>query len=109
MRWLPNDWEQKIMTLMISTRLDPTKQTFADWSSQILSHNICLQNYLAHMDEKALCTQLYVMLDKELCILASETKISEITELRPWMAKIKEIDTRVRAQGNCIHLGVENT
>jgi hypothetical protein len=66
---------------MISTQLDPTKQTFADWLSQILSHNICLRNYPAHMDKKALRTQLYVMLDKELRILASEMKISEITEL----------------------------
>jgi hypothetical protein len=66
MCWLPNDWERKIMTLMISTRLDLTKQTFVDWSSQILSHNICLRNYPAHMNEKALHTQLYIILDKEL-------------------------------------------
>jgi hypothetical protein len=101
-RWLPNDWEQKITTLMISTRLDLTKQTFADWSSQILSHNICLRNYPAHMDEKALRTQLYVMLDEELRILSSETKISEITELRPWMAKIKEIDTHRQVELKCM-------
>jgi hypothetical protein len=33
------------------------------------------------------------MLDEDLCILASKSNLLMITELRPWMSKIKELDT----------------
>ena len=32
------------------------------------------------------------MLDKELCTLACDTNVAEITNLKDWMAKVKELD-----------------
>jgi hypothetical protein len=44
------------------------------------------------MSDERLRTQLEVMLDEELRTLASEEKVSDIKELRPWMNRIKELD-----------------
>jgi hypothetical protein len=46
------------------------------------------------MLDDALRKQLEIMLDEELRILARESNLSALTELRPWMSKIKELDTR---------------
>lgn len=96
--WLPMKWEQMVLTLILGTNLDPEKTNFIDWSVRILSHNIWLQGYPAHMNEKDLRRQLEVMLDEELRTLASNSEISEIMDLSSWMAKIKEIDKRQQAK-----------
>jgi hypothetical protein len=94
MEWLPKNWEQQVHTQILSTSLDPTKITFAAWSAQILLHNMCLQNYPTHMDDKALRRQMEAMFDEELRILIGESSVAEITSLRSWIAKVKEIDAR---------------
>ena len=90
--WLLVNWEQMVLVLILCTNLDLDKTNFVEWLAHILSHNIWLQGYPSHLNEKDPHQQLEVMLDKELCILASKSKVLEIMDLRPWMAKIKEID-----------------
>lgn len=96
--WLLANWEQMVLTLILGTNLDLDKRNFVKWLAHILLHNIWLWGYPSHMNEKDLCWQLEVMLDKELCILASKSKVLEIMDLRPWMAKIKEIDKHQQAK-----------
>ena len=93
-RWLPTNWEQSILTQMLGNHLDPTKQTFEAWAAQILSHNVSLRKTKSHMTDEALRRQLEIMLDEELRTLACETNVAEITNLRDWMGKVKELDNR---------------
>jgi hypothetical protein len=50
------------------------------------------------MLDDTLCKQLEIMLDEELRILARESNLSALTELRPWMSKIKELHTRCQIE-----------
>ena len=93
-RWLPTNWEQSVLTQMLGTHLDPTKQTFETWASQILSHNVSLRKTKSHMTEEALRRQLEIMLDEELRTLACEANVAKIAGLRDWMTKVKELDNR---------------
>lgn len=93
-RWLPPNWEQMVRTQMLGTPLNPRTQKFEAWAAQVLSHNVSLRNTNSHMTDEKLRMQLEIMLDEELRTLASESGVATITELRPWMNKIKEIDNR---------------
>ena len=93
-RWLPTNWEQNVLTQMLGSHLDPARQTFEAWASQILSHNVSLRKTKSHMTEEALRRQLEIMLDEELRTLACEANVAEIAGLREWMTKVKELDNR---------------
>jgi hypothetical protein len=101
-RWLPTNWEQMVLTQMLGMHLDLTRHKFEPWAAQIMSHNIALKNMDSHMSDNALCKQLEIMLDEELCILARESNIATLTELRPWMSKIKELDTCHQVELKCM-------
>ena len=77
---------------MLGTHLDPQKQKFETWAANILSHNVSLCNTKSHMNDDGLRRQMEIILDEELRTLASEAKVLEITNLRDWMNKVKEID-----------------
>ena len=91
-RWLPTNWERNVLTQMLGAHLDPTKQTIEAWASQIPSHNVSLCKTKSHMTEEALHHQLEIMLDEELCTFACEANVAEISGLRDWMTKVKELD-----------------
>jgi hypothetical protein len=90
--WLPTNWEQMVLMQMLGSHLDPEKQKFEPWAAKIMSHNLVLKNTTSHMSDDALQKQLEIMLDQDLHILASKSDLLKITELRPWMSKIKELD-----------------
>ena len=94
---LPN-WEQTVQTQMLGTHLDPDKHKFETWSAQILAHNTTLRNTDSHMTDEKLHSQMAIMLDEDLRNLAIETKASEIKELKPWMNRIRELDTRRQSE-----------
>ena len=87
-RWLPTNREQTVLTQMLGTHLDPTKQRFEAWAAQILSHNVSLRTTKSHMTDEALRRQMEIMLDEELRTLACEAKVSEITSLRACPAHV---------------------
>ena len=90
-RWLPHNWEQMVRTQMLNLQLDPS-QKFEMWATQILSYNISLHNTTSHMSEDQLRTQLEAALDKELHAIATEEKLTLVTDLQKWMGKIRDID-----------------
>jgi hypothetical protein len=96
--WLPMNWEQMVLTQMLGMHLDLTRHKFKPWAAQIMSHNVTLKNMDSHMSDNALHKQLEIMLDEELCISARESNITTLTELRPWMSKIKELDTHCQVE-----------
>ena len=78
---------------MLNSRLDPS-QKFETWAAQILSYNVSLRNTTSHMSEDQLRTQLEAALDEELRAIATEEKLTLVTDLRKWMGKIRDIDNR---------------
>ncbi|KAH9014625.1 hypothetical protein EDB85DRAFT_1899126 [Lactarius pseudohatsudake] len=92
-QWLPANWEQNVRTEMLNSRLDPS-QKFDVWAAQILSYNVSLRNTKSHMTDDQLRTQLETALDEELRIIATDENINVETDLRKWMAKIRNVDNR---------------
>ncbi|KAH9015035.1 hypothetical protein EDB83DRAFT_2529122 [Lactarius deliciosus] len=92
-QWLPANWEQNVRTEMLNSRLDPS-QKFDTWAAQILSYNVSLRNTKSHMTDDQLRTQLETALDEELRIITTDENINTETDLRKWMAKIRNVDNR---------------
>ena len=90
--WLPDDWEQIIRVEMLGMRLDPKIHHFETWAAQIMSHNVSLRNTPSFLTDNQLRSQLDIMLDAELQMLARSQSVSDIKDLHKWMTKIKKID-----------------
>ena len=97
-RWLPSNWEQIVRTQMLGTPLDLEKQRFETWAAQIQSYHVSLRNTSSHMTDDKLRLQLEILIDQDLHDMATAAGANTLTELRPWMAKLKQLDIKRQAE-----------
>ena len=93
-RWLPSNWEQIVRTQMLGTPLNPEKQHFETWAAQVQSYNVSLRNTSSHMTDDKLRLQLEILIDQDLRDMATAAGANTLTELRPWIAKLKQLDIK---------------
>ena len=52
------DWEDHVHDEILSSRLDPNKESFWDWSQNVIKLNCLLRNTTSVFDDATLCNQL---------------------------------------------------
>jgi hypothetical protein len=93
-RWLDSDWEHTLVSQILGSRLNPTKEKFETWALHIQKLNVTLQGTTSHLGDAQLHSQLEAALDEDLRILATEEKANKTEGLLPWIEKVCNIDRK---------------
>src|SRR6266404_488894 len=88
--WLPNKWEQELLTQILQARLEPQKSSFEDWSTEIQTINNALTRTTAFLTEDQMCQQLESNIDKDLRLLVRKADAADITGFVAWLRKVSK-------------------
>ncbi|KAH9024143.1 hypothetical protein EDB85DRAFT_280547 [Lactarius pseudohatsudake] len=91
-RWLPANWEEDLLNQVLGTKLEPKRQRFEEWSTEIQTLNVGLRGTASHISDEQMRKTLDANIDIELRRLGRKQKMALITDLDEWLRKLTEID-----------------
>jgi hypothetical protein len=92
--WLKKDWEKDVCRRVLGTKQNSCD--FWEWSVEIRGLNALLRDLPGHLTEANLRNQLEANMDKALQVEIDDKKANEIKEFEKWLARVKELDERLR-------------
>ncbi|KAH9008539.1 hypothetical protein EDB84DRAFT_1571993 [Lactarius hengduanensis] len=91
-RWLPANWEEDLLNQVLGTELEPKRERFETWATEIQTLNVGLRGTASHISDEQMRKTLDANIDIELRRLGRKQKTALITDLDEWMRKLTEID-----------------
>src|SRR5277367_6061247 len=71
---------------------------FFHWAQEMKALNIVLRGSPSHLDDATLRNQMEAALHSELRTACSREEIHKITDLKPWIERVKKVDERLESE-----------
>ena len=95
--FLPEDWVEDVRADLLGMRLKKGGNFF-HWAQEMKALNIVLRGSPSHLDDATLRNQMEAALHSELRTACSREEIHKITDLKPWIERVKKVDERLESE-----------
>lgn len=86
------DWEDHVRDEILKSRLEPAKESFWDWSQNVIKLNCLLRNTTSLFDDTTLQNQLDAHLDDDLKDRVKHSEAKKEKTLKSWVDAVRRLD-----------------